>query len=242
MPYVFLVVADHTRFVPEYLAPPPFRALLEIGGVPAIEKMLQALGRVSRLSMQVLTTDEDPVKRVLAPRRQIPIHGARANPVDLIREAVQDLPDEDIVVFMPGDLPFVSKTEVEELIRLAGQEPGVVCPVVKTITLPPGLKKKSLVFQEGELCPGYALAAHRRVLTPDLFRRIDQVLQGPTQLLKNIGGRFLLKMLFSKPHLGEAEELASSHLGVPVRLVIMPSAGFARNLSSEEDLTAAGVL
>ncbi len=242
MPYAFLVVSDRTRFVPEYLAPPPFRALLQVGGTTALEKMLQTLGRISRLVTQIITTDEVPVQRALGSRWSTPMHSAQANPVEMIREAVHDLPEDDIVLFMPGDLPFISKTEVEELLKLAAQEPGVVCPVVKTLTLPPGVKKKSLGFQEGELAPGYALAAHRRVLTTELFQRIDQVVQGPAQLLKNIGGRFLLKMLFSKPHLGEAQELAAYHLGVPVRLVIMPSAGFARNLSTEEDLTAAGVL
>lgn len=242
MPYAFLVVSDLTRSVPEYLAPPPFRALLQVEGTPVLERMLQILGRISRLSTQVITTDEVPVKNALGSRWTTPIHAAQANPVAMIREAVHDLPEDDIVIFMPGDLPFISKTEVEELLRIASQEPGVVCPVVKTMTLPPGVKKRSLGFQEGELSPGYALAAHRRVLTGELFQRIEQVIQGPAQLFKKIGGRFLLKMLFSKPHLAEAQDLAASHLGVPVRLVIMPSAAFARNLSTEEDLVAAGVL
>lgn len=241
MPFAFLLVTDPTRHVPEYMAPPPFRALLEIGGVCVVEKMLQNLGRISRLALQVITTDEASVKRVLGPRWSIPILGAPANPIEIVRELVADLPEDDVLVLLAGDLPFVSKAEVEELIRLASQGHAVIWPVVKTAQLPAGVKKKSLSFQEGELCPGYAVAAHRRLFTPELFRRIEGVLQAPTQLLKSIGGKFLLKMLFSKPRLDEAQDLAASHLGVPVRLVIMPGAGFARNLATEEDLIAAGI-
>ena len=241
MSVALVLVSEKTRPSADFTSLPPLRGLISVGGIPAEDRILRVLSTFSDLRQLLATTDEAAARRVLRSSSRAKMVVGFSSPIELIRSALQDVPQEEIVLLLSGDLPFLERSEIENLLTRARREKSLFVPIVELGKLPGGVEKRNLAFKEGTYCPGLALAGSRGLLTEALFGKLESVLQSPLAILKQIGSRFLLKMLFVKPYLSEAEKLGSDFLGTELKLIPMPSAGFARNLSSTADLHAAGV-
>jgi len=218
---------------------PPLRALIEIEGRPAITHVLRQVRSLAFSKTMVLTTFPDEVQVAVSEFQGVEVKKSPGFSSTMIRQVLGELPPDDPIVVVNGDLPWVLAAEIGELLGAAAETPDLFLSMVDTRALPGHVKKQSASFQEGTYCPGRAFAAVPRILLQGAaLERVEALSVSPFELLKSLGPGFLFKLGLGMFSMGEFETELAKQLALPIQLLLMNTPGFARNLSNPEDLRA----
>lgn len=129
----------------------PGKVMLPLGGVPALAFMLRRVGRARAIDEVIVATtisESDDVIAELAKRSSVAVRrGSEDDVLDRFHAAVADLglADEDVVVRLTGDCPFIDPEVIDDVVRVARDHPDVdYVSNVSPPTFPDGLDTEAV--------------------------------------------------------------------------------------------------
>lgn len=225
-----LLRADH---------PQDYEAEIPVGGRPMADWILDALAAAPSVT-SIGMVGPASLKRdgvVLAPMA--------GDMFGNILEGLSTAPEgTEYVLFVTGDIPWVTPQVIEAFLQAAPGGVDVVYPVIpKEIAEArfPGTKRTYVRFREGVFTGGNLFVA-RSDAVPRLKERAEVLLahrKSPVALARDVGLGLLLKLVTGRLTLPEAERRVGGLLGIRGRAVIFPHAEAGVDVDKPEDLLLA---
>ncbi len=148
------------------------------------------------------------------------------------------------VLFVTGDIPWITPEVIEAFLQAAPQDVDVVYPVIPKEVAEsrfPGTKRTYVRLREGIVTGGNLFVA-RTEAVPRLKERAEILLahrKSPVALARDVGLGLLLKLVTGRLTLPEAERRVGGLLGIRGRAVIFPYAEAGVDVDKPEDLLLA---
>ncbi|MHB8141713.1 MAG: NTP transferase domain-containing protein [Vulcanimicrobiaceae bacterium] len=222
----------------------PNKAFLPIGGIPLVERVLQALRATPGIEKIIVvapaTAHAEPclslADELRADGRQI-----RTS----LRNGLEGLPPDEIVLLTASDLPLLTPEVVEDFIsRVRSDEADLWYGCVEKrvhLAAYPQVPHTWARLREGTFCGGGLMALRPRVF-PALERSIERLgaaRKNPFRLASLFGYDVLLRFALGRLRIDQAQARAGVILGAPVRAVVSPYAQSAVNVDRVSDVALA---
>jgi molybdopterin-guanine dinucleotide biosynthesis protein A len=222
----------------------PNKAFVRIGGVTLVERTLRALRaskQIGRIIVVAPDTAHDHPALALADERRADGKKIRES----LRNGLQDLPPDEIVLVTTSDLPILLPDAVDDFIDYAKDldaDLGYGC-VERTVheALFPNVPHTWARLRDGTFCGGGLVAIKPRAL-PALERFIEKLgaaRKNPLQLASLFGWDVLARFAIGRLSMASAERRASQLLGAPVRALVSPYPETGVNVDRVSDVALA---
>jgi CTP:molybdopterin cytidylyltransferase MocA len=217
------------------------RALIEVGGVPIIESIVDSLRQVPVIERIVVVSTPGALERLNG--KVIGVPSGDRMVANLLAGANAAQSEEILIV--TGDVPLVSAATWQEFIDgAARQRLEAAYPVVRRQTVEqqfPGGKRTYGNLKDGAFTGGNAFLFPRKRL-PALETLIDTAYsarKNPFRLARMLGLGFIMKAVTKKLAIADVEKKMTSILGCRAGAVIMEDATIAFDVDKVSDLEAA---
>lgn len=220
------------------------KALLEVGGRPMLEWVLEALDRaesVGRVMVIGLTEQEAAVQSRRAttwlPDQGSMLANIRAGLLALRR----DQPDAEHALLVSADIPAITPDVIDWRVKAAEAEPSDIdYAVVSRDTMEarfPGVQRSYVRLRDVEVCGG-DINVIRTDLVEDeaLWERLIAARKSARQQAALLGLDLLMLLLTRRMTLADAERRVSARLGLRGRATLSPYAEVAMDLDKPAHL------
>lgn len=219
------------------LSPNGCKSMIEINGRPAVGYVLDNLRGCESISGIALVSDKETNECVGGSEIFVEASGGEA---EKVIAGVRAAEGADLCLLMTGDLPLANAEAIDDLLKFA-PDCDVVYPVVEKADVKEVFPSREAYYvgtSEGQFTgsslllfkPEVALSKERLII--DLLN----VRSNPTALLGMLGAGMAMKLIFSKPTIGEFEAQLSKSLGVDCRVFISHYPELVFSIDSPEDI------
>lgn len=216
------------------------KALVTVGGVPMLARVLDALHgaaavrRVIVCGMAADLADRDPVLREIGATRSFELTPGGASPAASVALAIETLGLAPPLLITTADHPLLTAATIDEF--CAGSRDAAVdvtfgvAPAALVAAAFPGVRRTHYRFRDGAFCGCnlYAFLTVAGCTAPALWRRVEQFRKRPWRMVSLLGPLVLLRFLLGRLSLADLTALLRRRFGLrahPVQLSAA-SAGF----------------
>ncbi|HEV3156144.1 MAG TPA: nucleotidyltransferase family protein [Candidatus Baltobacteraceae bacterium] len=222
----------------------PNKAFVRIGGVALVTRVLSALRATPAVThIIVVTPPSMHGDAAIADADECRPDGVRM--ADSLRSGIHGLPQDERVLIVPSDLPFVTREALEEFIRIVGErDPDLAYACLeRTIheATYPGAPHTWARLREGSFCGGGAIALKPSILDKleGFLDRLGAARKNPLRLAALFGWDVLLRFALGNLDIADVESRASSLLGARAIGVPCGHAEIAFNIDRVSDVPLA---
>ncbi len=226
------------------------KALVGIGSRRMVNYVVNALRKSPGIAGIVLVGPES-LRENFGESQGLLFAAAGASPLRSFAAGVavlDGLPDRggtDWVLACTGDIPFLTPEAVADFLdRCRRRDADVYYPIIPREAAEekfPGVKRTYVRLQEGSFTGGNLFLANRRIIDECLPRAEEfiRLRKKPAALAGLVGFGILLKYLFGRLRLQEAEQRVSSLFGIRGAAVITPYSEIGVDVDKPSDLELA---
>ncbi len=229
------------------VSPAEWEALIEIAGRPMLSYVVDAVVGSPRVG-RIVVVGPSVLRRILPERVHLVEPGADlVENVRLGVAALAGLPGEpgEALLVSSGDVPLLTPEIVDRFLDLCAPAPASVhYPVIRRETCEaryPGARRTYARLKEGELTGGNLFLVAPDACPPCLavLERFFAARKSPVRLARLLGVGFLLKFLFKRAGISDAEAICTRLTGCPARAVICPDPEVGMDVDRPEHLPLA---
>lgn len=227
------------------VSPATNEALIEIGGKPMIQYVIDGLRQSSEVSRIVISAPPGEVEPY--------VHGeglefvaSAGDIVDNVVQAARILPQDEQLLIATSDIPLITGDIVDGLIALCRQTPADVhYPIVERSIGEqkyPHVKRTYVTLQEGTFTGGNLFLLNPQVIPEAALkaRKFFEYRKSPVKMAGLLGFSFMVRYLILKNlNLKDVEEKASRVLGVRGAVVLCPWPEVGIDVDKPSDLQLA---
>lgn len=217
------------------------KALIDLGGQPMIQWVLNALNGCIRIGQVVIVGL--PANVDLTSRHPLTRVENQGDLLDNVRAGAQALlrldPKADISLLLPADIPAVTTAMLDWMIdRIQGQPDDVFYSVVERSVMEkrfPQSKRTYVRLKDVEICGGdvHALRPELAVQANPLWESILAARKNPLKQASLVGLDTLYLLLTRQMNLEQAASFLSKKLGFRGRAVLLPYAEMGMDVDKD---------
>lgn len=222
------------------------KALLPIGGKPMADYIIEALRGSSFIDGIALIGDPDLLgdKLNLDRERDIILEEDKEM-VDNVIKGLDYFIDEEKVLIITSDIPFISPEAIDHFIQASLESGGnFTYPVIKEETIVgkyPDMKRTYLKLKEGRFTGGN-MSLISPSIGPDLYNMAKYMIENrkkPWKMVKILGGGFLAQLLVGALTIEKLENRLASLLAINPKAIITPYPEIGNDVDKVEDIEKA---
>lgn len=227
-------------------------ALIPIGGQMMVEYVIQALQKSPRINRVVIAGPVAELSPLYGNNQRIGLTESGKTAIKSLQNGLQTLAKmnnsgetKGAVLVATSDIPLITPEAIENFLQLCDRRPGDLhYPVVARETNEkkfPGVKRTYVTFKEGIFTGGNLFLINTAIVDrcAALAEEIVRRRKNPVALSRLVGFWFLLKFLFRRATLKEAENKVSELLGIQGIVVISPHPEVGVDVDKPSDLRLA---
>ncbi len=223
----------------------PHKALIELGGKPQIDYVIEALRQCPELDKVIIVAHEAGAAPHLD--TDLPIVRPQGESfVDAIEAAAEALSEFDHLVICTCDAPMLTAEAVSHFVQVCRNRPSadLAYSVVKASVVRaalPDTRRTTVKLVEEDFTGGCLGALTRRFVDHNMsnIRRFFAARKRKIELGSLLGWRFVVKLLLRRLSLVAVIRRAEELLGCEVLVVISPHPGIAFDIDKPGDLEVA---
>lgn len=225
-------------------SPVPNEALIEIGGKPMVQYVIDGLRQSERIGRILVTAPPGQLEDVVqgADLEFIP---SKQRIVDNILAALKHLPAHGKVLIVTCDIPLITGPIIDGLLGLCDElEADMYYPVVEKSVSEgkyPLVKRTYIRLRDGVFTGGNIFLV-RPWIADQVAEKINHFLdkrKNPFAMASIVGWRLFFKLLTHSLTLKEAEERVSSYFGIKGAVVVCPFPEVGIDVDKPSDLQLA---
>lgn len=227
------------------ISPATNEALIEIGGKPMVQYVINGLRQSSEVHRIVVVAPPGELEPHIT-GQSLEFVPSAGNIVDNIVAAAKTLPTDTEILIATSDIPLITGEMVDGFITLCRQKPAeLYYPIVEKSlgeSKYPFVKRTYVHLREGVFTGGNLFLVDARVIerTAPRVRRFMENRKNPIKLAGLLGYSFLLRYLLLKNlRLYELEKKVSEMWGVKGAVIICPWPEIGIDVDKPSDLQLA---
>lgn len=219
-------------------------ALIPLAGQPMIEYVLQAVQGAAGVGRVCLVGPES-LRSLYRDREGLILAPAGNDVLESLANGLQALAPREWMLVVTGDIPMVTSVMIEDFLARCQEKPAdFYYAILRRETNEarfPGTRRTYIRLKEGVVCGGNLFLVRPEVVAEACRRgaAIIALRKNPLGLARLIGLGFILRLLFHRLSLVEAEARFSHVLGLRGVTVISPYAEVGVDVDKPEDLALA---
>jgi len=228
----------------------PHRALLDVGGVPMLERVVDALRCCPRIDRIGISIDEpallDKVPGLADARRRDPerlrLLASAASPSASVLQALDDFAGDEPLLVTTADHALLDSAMLEHFLAACqASEADVLLALVDATRIRERFpeSRRTYIHFRGASYSGanlFALQTSAGRRAAEFWTRAEQFRKQPWRLARTFGPLTLLLFLLRRLSLEDALQRASAIIGARIAAVEMPMAEAAVDVDRIEDL------
>ncbi|MBC9784176.1 nucleotidyltransferase family protein [Heliobacterium chlorum] len=221
-------------------------ALIPLSGRPMTDYVVQALAN-SRDIERVVVVGPVELRARYAGDRRITVVSGGDDHLDSLRRGLAALPSTDgYILIATGDLPLLTRQVVADFLSRCREIDGdVYYPVVRREKCEerfPGVRRTFVRMREGEFTGGNLFLVRRRVIDGAMGKAHQFIClrKRPLALSRLLGWPFVLRFLFRRLSIDQAQERMSAIFGFRAVCVISPCPELGIDIDKPADLEMIG--
>jgi GTP:adenosylcobinamide-phosphate guanylyltransferase len=237
--FVLAAGEDHGRL--EQMSGTPFRALIEVGGRPMVERVLAALRESQRTGRIAVVAPGEVLQRLPPGLADLTVAPGETL-LDNVMRGLNALGDGELVLFAHADAPLVTAEAIDDFLCQAEPlRPDLAWAIVPREEVEkrfPRGHRTYVHLREGSFT-GTNLVLVNPVFVvrhQDLVRQFYQHRKSPLRLAGMLGAELVLRLLTGRLTIAHLEHRVSQVLGGQARAIISRHPGLAFDVDKPEDL------
>lgn len=221
--------------------PPESEALIDIGGRPMLQYVLDALGEARGVErILVMGPPELLARAVQAPRVEFRAGGSSITEHVLL--AKRELGEEKPLLIVTSDIPLVTGAMIDRFLAAAVPLGADFCyPISRredNEAKYPGVRRTYVTLREGTFTGGNIFLVNPQVIEPVLGKAEEFIRyrKSPLKLAGLLGWSFILGLLLKRLNISQLEEKVSRLFGVKARAIICPDPEVGLDVDKPSDL------
>lgn len=216
-------------------------ALIPLAGRPMVDYVLQAVRGASGVG-RVCLVGSEKLCSLYRDREDLILAPAGNEVLESLANGLQVLNPREWVLVATADIPLVTPAMISDFLARCQEKPAdFYYAILRRETNEarfPGTRRTYVRLREGVFCGGNLFLVRPEVVVEGIRRgaAIAALRKNPLGLARLIGPGFILKLLFHRLSLAEAETKFSQLLGLTGVTVISPYAEVGVDVDKEEDL------
>lgn len=218
-----------------------YEAVIEIGGRPMIEYVLEALRDAPSIGTVGIVGPVQPLRARIRLHDEVLIEAA-GNLLDNLERGARHLDDGGPLLVITADIPLIDAKAIEDFLRSCGErgEREAYYPLVSKSDSEaafPGVGRTYFHLQDGSFTGGNFVLLQPAALLKarDIFERAIELRKKPVQMARLLGLSFILKFIFRKLSIAEAERVIYEKLGIYGAVVPVSSAAVGFDVDKPAD-------
>lgn len=223
----------------------PYEALIELGGRPMIEYVLDALRASPSVGRIGIVGPVEALQRTLSLQDELLIE-SEGGMLDNLERGARRLDDGNPLLVITADIPLVGSDAIEDFLQRCAARDGrdAYYPLVSRLDSErafPGVRRTYFHLREGSFTGGNFVLLQPAALLKarDIFEQAVELRKKPVQMARLLGLGFIVKFILRRLSAQDMERVIREKLGIDGAIVNVPDATIGFDVDKPDDFELA---
>lgn len=223
----------------------PYEALIELGGRPMIEYVLDALRTSPSVGRVGIVGPVEALQQTLSLQDELLIE-SEGGMLDNLERGARRLDDGNPLLVITADIPLVGSEAIEDFLQRCAARGArdAYYPLVSRLDSErafPGVRRTYFHLREGSFTGGNFVLLQPAALlrARDIFEQAVELRKQPVQMARLLGLGFIMKFILRRLSAADMERVIREKLGIDGAIVNVPHATIGFDVDKPDDFELA---